>query len=120
MQKMNARLRLSVIYTLWASQDHLNLEKYRSACPGINLLEQSRVEIVGACESRNTQQRCSSYKQQWTDGLIEEAGCFKGSKLRVSGRCLRLYIYIGCFKCLWLTIEIFFCDLWLVINDSVC
>jgi hypothetical protein len=77
MQKMYAGLRLSVIDTLWASQDHLNLKEYWSAGAWIYLLEQPRVEIVGACESRNTQQRCSSNEQKWAYSLIEESSWFR-------------------------------------------
>ena len=74
---MYAGLRLSVIDTLWASQDHLNMKEHRSQSLRIHLFEQPRVEIVGACESRNTQQRCSSNEQKWAYSLIEESSWFR-------------------------------------------
>ena len=74
---MYTPLWLSLVYTLRASQDHLNLEKYRFAVGWIYLLEETGVKIVRACESRNTQQRCSSNEQKWAYSLIEESSWFR-------------------------------------------
>ena len=51
----------------------LELNKNRFSCSRVHLIEQSRVEIVGACEGRNTQQRCSPDKQKWAHCLIQES-----------------------------------------------
>jgi len=101
---MNAILRRSVVNTRRTRQDHLYLKEYWSIRWRVHLFEQPGVEVVRACESRNTQQRCSSNEpvygvgvsvywlvfivyccllfmvwgvQKRTDSFVEESGCLR-------------------------------------------
>ena len=96
---MFTRFWLAIVNTRRARQNNLDLEKDWTQSFRVNLFEEATVEIVGACESRNTQKRCSSDKpvygvgvsvywlvfmvfllfmdwglQERADGFIEEAG----------------------------------------------